>query len=466
MSTKTLQDQMFEEIADQSLFKKSSEYGLEYLSTAFDRHIYPTQKALENLSQFGEALPSHRANAQDVLDLLHKFGSPATVPMHGGRYYGFVNGSMVPVSLAAKLLGAHWDQNTAMQVISPVASKLESVVENWLVDLLGLPKHTRAGFVSGTSMANFCGLAAARFRLLQNQQWDVNEQGLIGAPGIRVVAGREAHSTVLKAISLLGLGKGNIEWVETDNEGRIMIDQIPELDSRTLLILQAGNVHSGSFDDLNTICAKARQAGAWVHIDGAFGLWAGATERMRALTQGLEHAHSWALDAHKTLNTPYDSGILLCADQEALTAALHMSGGYIIEGSRDGMFFTPEMSRRARVVELWATLKYLGKQGIDELVWNLHQRAQQFASEISKIEGFEVLNEVVFNQVVVACASDQLTDLTIKNIQELRDCWVGGSTWKNRKVIRVSICSWATTPKDISRSVKSFEKAHILSVSN
>jgi len=309
-------------------------------------------------------------------------------------------------------------------------------------------------------MANFCGLAAARYRILKNQGWDITEKGLFDAPKIRVVTGRHAHSTVLKAISLIGLGKANIEWVDVDDQGRIIVDQIPELDNRTILILQAGNVSSGSFDDFKNICEKAKNKGAWIHIDGAFGLWAQASESLKHLTKGIEHANSWAVDAHKTLNTPYDSGIIMCSDKEALVSALHMTGGYIVIGEgRDGMYYTPEMSRRARIIELWAAMKYLGKEGIDQLVADLHLRAVQFANEIKTKKGFKVLNDIAFNQVLVQCDSDEITDRTISKIQELRTCWVGGSTWFGKKVIRVSVCSWATTPEDITKSVNSFEKA-------
>ena len=259
---------------------------------------------------------------------------------------------------------------------------------------------------------------------------------------------------------MVGLGKGNIEWVGVDAQGRILEDEIPPLDDRTILILQAGNVNSGAFDDFKSICKKASEKGAWVHVDGAFGLWAGATSKLKHLTSGFEHAKSWAVDGHKTLNTPYDSGIILCKDQEALSASLHMTGGYIIEGEeRDGMFYTPEMSRRARVIELWATLKYLGKAGIDEMIYGMHERAKQFASLLTGIDGFTVLNEVVFNQVIVQCETGAMTNQVIEVIQNLRECWVGGSTWQGRKVIRISVCSWATTEEDVQRSVNSFKEA-------
>jgi glutamate/tyrosine decarboxylase-like PLP-dependent enzyme len=312
-----------------------------------------------------------------------------------------------------------------------------------------------------------CGLAAARFRLLKNQDWDINQKGFLHAPPIRIVTGREAHSTVIKTIGLLGFGHDNIEFIETDNQGRIKAALIPELDNKTLLILAAGNVNSGSFDNFSDICLKAQKAGAWIHVDGAFGLWAAAVTKLSYLTNGIEFANSWAVDGHKTLNTPYDCGIVMCNDKEALTSALHMSGGYLVlSEDRDGMFYTPEMSRRARIIELWATLKYLGTSGIDQMVYSLHQRARQFAAELSLIEGFTVLNDVVFNQVVVVCATDDITNNVIRHIQQERICWVGGSTWKGRKVIRISVCSWATTEQDVTLSVGSFKSSLDKATSN
>jgi glutamate/tyrosine decarboxylase-like PLP-dependent enzyme len=347
-----------------------------------------------------------------------------------------------------------------MNVLSPAGSKLESVVEKWLIELFNLPKNTSAGFVSGTSSANLCGLAAARYRVLKKNSWDINQKGLYNAPRIRIITGKQAHSTVLKAIGILGLGQESIEWVDVDSQGRVISESIPELDKNTILILQAGNVNSGAFDDFQTICTKAQKANSWVHIDGAFGLWAGAVDELKHLTKGIEKANSWAVDGHKTLNTPYDCGIVLCEDKEAMTAALHMSGSFIIESKkRDGMFYTPEMSRRARVIELWAIIKYLGREGIDNLVFTMHQRAKQFANEIGKVKGFNVDNDVVFNQVIVRCDNDDITGQVLSNIQNLRECWVGGSIWLGKKVMRVSICSWATTENDISISVRSFEKA-------
>jgi len=456
----SLQERMFSEISNHALFQQAESFGLKYLKEIFNRNVFPKEEAIKLLSVFEESMPEHPGNAEEVLTLLNKYGSPNTVAQVGGRYFGFVNGSVVPAGLVAKNLSIFWDQNSAMQVLSPISSKLETIVQSWLVELFGLPNQTIAGFVSGTSMANLCGLLAARYRILKNENWDVTEKGLFNAPQIRVVTCRQAHSTVLKAVSMAGLGKANIEWVDVDDQGRILLNKIPKLDSRTILILQAGNVNSGAFDDIASICEKAKNDGAWIHIDGAFGLWAGATKQLKHLTKGMEFANSYAVDGHKTLNTPYDSGIVMCQDEDALISALHMTGDYINIGKdRDGMYYTPEMSRRARIIELWATLKYLGKNGIDEMVFGFHQRAKQFATGLSAMDGFQVLNEIVFNQVIVKCPTDDITEAVIKEIQERRVCWVGGSAWKGNKVIRISICSWATTENDVKMSLASFQAA-------
>lgn len=462
-----IQDKMFQEVRDKEIFSQAQQYSFEYLESIFDRNVYPTEKALNDLSIFDEELPANSTKAKNVIEQLNKYGNPATTATLGGRYFGFVCGSAIPVGIAAKNLGTYWDQAPAMNVLSPIGSKLESVVEKWLVDLFNLPKNTSAGFVSGTSTANLCGLAAARYRILERNNWDINEKGLRNSPKIRIVTGKQAHSTVLKAVGILGLGKENIEWVDVDSQGRIITESIPELDKNTILVLQAGNVNSGAFDDFEIICKKAKKANAWVHIDGAFGLWAEAVSKLKYLTKGIGNASSWAVDGHKTLNTPYDCGIILCADQEAMTSALHMSGSYIIESSeRDGMFYTPEMSRRARIIELWSIMKYLGKNGIDEMILTMYQRAKQFSKEIVKIEGFHVENDIVFNQVIVRCDSDIITERVLSNIQMLRECWLGGSIWFGKKVMRVSICSWATTKNDISRSVESFKKALELEITS
>jgi glutamate/tyrosine decarboxylase-like PLP-dependent enzyme len=455
----TLQEKMFNEMEQKNIFKQAQNYAFNYADHVLERNVYPTPDAIAGLEMFVEKFPESTGNAAEILAQLNRYGTPASVAQTGGRYFGFVNGGVIPVSLAARWLSDFWDQNTALYVMSPIASKLEEVSESWLRELLGLPEKVVAGFVSGSSLAIFCGLAAARYRIFQNNNWDINKKGFCSAPKVRVVAGRQAHGTVVKAIALLGFGIDNIEWVETDTQGRIMPSEIPELDQSTILILQAGNVSSGAFDFFDELCEKANKAHAWVHIDGAFGLWAAASSRLNHLTKGMEKANSFSVDGHKTLNTPYDSGIVLCNDKESLTHALHASGSYIAYSeNRDGMLCTPEMSRRARAIELWAALKYLGKEGVDELVSGLHQRAVQIGQEL-KAENFQILNDVVFNQVLVACDSDKITEQTMQYIQESGECWVGGAVWDGKTVIRISICSWATTEDDITRSVTAFVTA-------
>lgn len=462
LSNQNSQSRMFSELQEKKIFEQAKSYAFDYVDQSADRNIIPSEEAIENLHVFVEELPQSGTEASDVLSLLHQYGSPATVNQIGGRYYGFVNGGAVPVSLASKWLADFWDQNAALEVMSPLVSQLETVVEKWISELLNFPTHTAAGFVSGTTTAVFCGLIAARYRIFERQGWDLRAKGMYGAPRIRIVAGKQMHSSVLRSIISLGLGKDNIEWVDVDEEGRILPDQIPQLDSHTILLLQAGEVNSGAFDPFIEICQKAREAGAWIHVDGAFGLWAGAVDRFHALTQGMELAHSWSVDGHKTLNTPYDCGIVLCEDRDALTSALQTSAAYLPYGQkRDGMLYTPAMSRRARIIELWSVIKYLGKDGIEEMIINLHERALQFGQEL-KAAGFELLNEVAFNQVLIACETEELTESTLAHIKELRECWCGGSNWFGRKVIRISVCSWATTAEDVSRSVRSFVKGRDL----
>ena len=457
-----LRQKMQLEQQQKALFKQAQGYAFEYADEALLRNVFPSDQALKDLDQFVEQLPTTTGDPAAILEQLHQYGSPASVAQTGGRYFGFVNGGILPVTLATKWLTDFWDQNTALQVMSPITSKLEEVCEQWLKELLGLPDTTVAGFVSGTSSAIFCGLAAARYRIYTNHHWDFNLQGHNGAPPIRVIAGRHTHGAVVKAIGLLGFGIDNIEWVDCDDQGRIIPEQMPALDNSCIVLLQAGNVNSGAFDPFESICDDAIAVDAWVHIDGAFGLWAAGTERLKHLTSGMEKAHSWSVDGHKTLNTHYDSGILLCRDKEALVSALQATGSYLTScysESRDGMLFTPEMSRRARAIELWAALKYLGRDGVDELVVGMHQRAKQFA-DLLKAADFDIHNDVVFNQVIVSPSTDeQITQSILEEIQQSGECWVGGSIWNGKKVIRISVCSWVTSEDDIRRSVQTFIKS-------
>lgn len=455
-----IQKKMYAEIQDSSLLQDSLTAGTNYLEEVFSRSVFPSDQAIAGLQHFQKPLNENPVSAEEVLQDLVQYGGPATMAQVGGRYFGFVNGSVVPAGLAAKILASFWDQNTALQIMSPLAGRLEAVVEGWLRELFNLPEHSVAGFVSGTSTANICGLLAARYRLLERQGWDVIQKGLYGAPPLRIIAGADAHSSVLRAVNILGLGQSHIEWVPADEQGRILPDQVPALDGRCIILLQAGNVNSGAFDPLPKILAKAKAAGAWVHVDGAFGLWAATSPRLSYLTEGLAGVDSCAVDAHKTLNTPYDSGIVLCADREALAHGLQTSGDYLLwSNEREGMRYTLAMSKRSRIIELWATLRSLGKEGLAQMVEGMHDRAQQFALALKAIDGFYVPNDVVFNQVLVHCADDSLTEKVLETVQNSGTCWAGSSSWFGKKVIRISICAWTTTEKDIELSVEAFSKA-------
>ena len=441
------------------MLEQAKKYALEYRHEIVDRTVFPSSAALRGLDIFDEPLPSDPADPRRVLELLHQVGSPATVAHTGGRYFGFVVGGILPAALAAKWLADTWDQNAGMFVGSPIASSLESVCERWLRELLGLPESTVAGFVSGTSIATLCGVAAGRNELLRRLGWDVQAKGLFGAPEIRVVLGAQAHSTVFKALSILGLGQEQVTSVPVDDQGRMVPDRAGELDNRTLLILQAGNVNSGAFDPFTPLCTAARERGGWVHIDGAFGLWAAASRKRSHLTEGIALADSWSADAHKTLNAPYDNGIIFCRDRTALIRAMQMAGSYIVfSEQRDGMIYTPEMSRRGRGMELWATLKALGRNGVADLVDSLCDRAVEFAEGLRK-EGFLIRNEVCFNQVLVSCSTPKETQATLAIIQKTGECWCGGATWNNEPVIRISVCSFMTSAADIERSVRAFVQA-------
>lgn len=448
---------MFSEFATKEVFELAKESAYAYMDGITKRGVFPTDDALRGLTAFDEALPDRGSSGREVIETLHKNGSPATVAQIAGRYFGFVNGGVVPAALAARWLGDAWDQNAALHLTSPIAAKLEQVCERWLVDIFDLPRETVIGLVTGTSIGTFTGLAAARYEVLDRRGWNVNEKGLVGAPRFRVVASEQAHATVFKALALLGIGRETVEIVPSDEQGRIRADLIPSLDETTILILQAGNVNTGAFDAFEEIAERAN--GAWIHIDGAFGLWAAASKQTRHLTNGIEKADSWSVDGHKTLNTPYDCGIVLCKRPRALTAAMQASGSYVQRSEeRDGMFYGPDMSRGARSVGLWATLKFLGRSGLEQLIDGLHERARQFAEELSA-HGFNVLNDVVFNQVLVTADDPGRTRSVLKAVQESGDLWCGPTTWNGEPAIRVSVCSWATTREEVTLSVESFAKA-------
>ncbi len=460
MEPRNLYEVIRTDYEEKEVFEKAKQYSFDYLDTIGKRDVTPTAESMKELQNFEEELPNQSCSSSEILELLHRYGSENTVMTTGGKYFGFVCGSSLPVSLAAKWLSDVWDQNCGLYVMSPIAAKLEELCERWVVSLLQLPKDTAAGFVSGSSSAIICALTAARNSLLQKQNWDVAGQGLFGAPQIKVVLGEQAHSSVFKALALLGLGKDRVTLVPVDDQGRMLPEKLPALDASTLLIVQAGNVNSGAFDPLDELCEKAEKAGAWVHVDGAFGLWAAASNKYSHLTRGIEKADSWSVDAHKTLNVPYDSGIVLCRDRNALVGAMQASGSYIqYSEHRDGMLYTTEMSRRARSIELWAALKYLGRQGVQELIDMLCENAVYFADRLSEC-GFTVLNDVVFNQILIKGSSDRSTKQLLTNIQNSGKCWCGGAVWKMEPVIRISVCSWQTTKQDIDECVEVFKACY------
>ncbi len=456
MSRNTLQQEMRDQLTSKELLELAKKYSYDYIDSLQEKEVYPSVSDIEKLKYFEENMPEEGTSPAVILDMLHEYGSNAATNLSSGKYFGFVCGGILPVSLATKWLSDTWDQNSGLFAMSPIASKLEEVCEKWLTELLGLPQDTAAGFVSGSSTAIICALAAARNDILIKQGWNVNEQGLFGAPPIKVVLGEQAHSTVFKALSLLGLGKERVQLVPVDDQGRIIPEKLPAIDDNTLLIVQAGNVNSGAFDPFEKLCDIANKAGAWIHVDGAFGLWAAASANQYELIKGFENADSWSVDAHKTLNAPYDCGIVFCKKRSALISAMQAAGSYIqYSENRDGMLYTPEMSRRARSIELWATLKYLGKAGIGQLVDTLCSNAQYFAQRLSD-NGFTVVNKVVYNQILVKCDTPKTTQATLNNIQTSGKCWCGGAKWDNEPVIRISICSWQTTHQDLDECVDIF----------
>ncbi len=454
-----LQKRMFADLEDKRALGRAVDLAYRYIDETPGRRAFPDNGALTTANESSSTLPERGADAAEIIEQLSSQFSNACVNAIGGRYFGFVTGGVLPVTLAARWLTDVWDQNAPLFRTSPAAAIAEEKCEAWLKDLLGLPEETVAGFVSGSSLAIYSGLAAARWRLLEREGWDLNAKGLAGAPRLRVVAGRQAHGTVVKAVTLLGLGTDNIEWVDVDECGRIKADEVPDLDDKTILLLQAGNVNGGAFDDFGALCAKAKDAGSWTHVDGAFGLWAAATKNYAHLTAGMEDAASWSCDAHKTLNTPYDCGIVFCRDSEAIQSALHQGGSYLETGAgRDGMYMTPELSRRARAFDVWAALAYLGREGVDALVSLLCARTMQFAEEISAA-GFELAAPPSFNQLMFACDSDEETQRVLRAVQEGGEAWAAGADWFGRRIIRISVCSWATTEEDVTRSVNAFVAA-------
>ena len=435
------------------LLAETADRAARYVTGIGNRQVAPLPADIARLEELGGPLPQLPSDPSEVLALLDDIGSPATVATTGGRYFGFVIGGSLPAALAANWLAGAWDQNAAMQVMSPVAAKLEEIVLEWMVDLLGLPSGSGAGFVTGTTMANFSALAAARTALLKHAGWDVEEDGLFGAPPIHVVVGDEVHISVLKALSMLGLGRSRLTRVPADDQGRMRLDALPALDDHTLVCVQAGNVNTGAFDPAGEICARAHEAGSWVHVDGAFGLWAAVSPRYAPLLAGAGAADSWAIDCHKWLNVPYDSGVAVVRTPEHLHTAMTLSAAYLTPGDgREPCHYAPEGSRRARGVELWAAMRSLGRSGLREMIERNCRQAKVFAERL-RDAGFAVLNDVVLNQVLVSFGSAEDTRRVITDVQNDGTCWCGGTQWHGHTAMRISVSSWATTDEDVERSV-------------
>lgn len=441
------------------LLLQTAERALAYLQTLDRRPVFPSKEAIAGLPALGGPLPEHGCNPAEVLARLDEAASPATVALGGGRYFGFVNGGVLPVALAANWLASAWGQNAALWVMSPAAAELERIALEWLAKLFGLPSECSGAVVTGATMANFTGLAAARHTLLERDGWDVERQGLFGAPPIEVVVGAEGHASLLKTLGMLGLGRDRVVRVPVDDQGRLIAKSIPKLGPRTILCLQAGNVNTGAFDPFEEACGEAREAGAWVHVDGAFGLWAAASAARAPLTAGLSLADSWATDAHKTLNSGYDCGIAFVRQSSAVSAAMNVPAPYLLDSEhRQPMHFTPESSRRARGVELWAALKFLGRSGVAEMVERMCAHAVRLADGLRRA-GHRVLNDVVFNQVLVSFGEPEQTRWVIESVQRDGTCWCGGTEWQGHTAMRISISSWATTEDDIDRSLAAILRA-------
>lgn len=426
----------------------------DYVEGVHRRRVAPTPAALAGLDRFTEALPEHPSDPRATLALLDDAGSAATVASTGPRYFGFVTGGTLPVALAAGWLGLAWDQNAALPVMSPVAARLHEVTRRWLTELLGLPAGTAAAFVTGATTANATALAAARDHQLAAHGWDAARDGLFGAPAPTVVVGARAHSTVFKALGTVGLGSGRVHRVPVDGQGRMRAELLPQVDGPVIVCAQAGEVNTGAFDPVDRIVAWARERGAWVHVDGAFGLWALADPAHRYLADGVADADSWATDAHKWLNVSYDSGIVLVRDAEHLRRSFGSTAGYLpAEHGFEAMHHTPQSSQRARQIEIWAVLRSLGRSGLAELVAGSCRRARRIADALGRA-GLAVLNDVVLNQVLVAAGDDRATTEMIAAVQRDGTCWCGPSTWDGRAVMRVSVSGWNTTDADADAAVE------------
>ena len=440
------------------LLAQAAARAIAYTRERSDRSVFPDADSVEGLSAFVEPLPEEGTDPHDVIAQLDTVGSPGTVVSGAGQYYGFVTGGTLPVGLAASWLVTAWDQNAALGVMSPTAAVLDTVAGAWLVRIFGLPTATQHTFVSGTSAANAACLAVARDRLLADAGHDSVADGLFGAPPVRIVVSEAAHSSVVKALGVVGLGRKAVVSVPADDQGRLRADALPEPGPPTLVLLQAGNVNSGAFDPFEAVADHFAGTPHWIHVDGAFGLWAAASADRRPLTAGMDRAHSWAVDMHKWLNVTYDSAVAFVRDPEDLARTYHVGAAYLPDGARlDPMHRGPDMSQRARAVETWAVLKALGARGVEAMIDRCCRHARRLGTELAAA-GFQVHNDVVLNQVMVSLDTDEATDALLSAVSSSGTLWAGGSEFGGRRVMRVSVSGWATTDDDITESVDTLRR--------
>ena len=438
------------------LLEHAAQRSISYLENISSRQVAPTAQAVAKLALLDEALPEGPTEPEITLRMLDDLCSPATMATAGPRFFGFVIGGSLPIALAANWLAGAWDQNSALYNVTPATAHLEQLALRWLLGLFRFPEECAGAFVTGATMANFSALAAARNSVLRRADWNVEADGLIGAPPVTVVVGAEAHPTLIKSLGLLGLGRSRVIKVPVDSQGRMRADALPSLTAPAIVCLQAGNVNTGGFDPISEICQAAHASGAWVHVDGAFGLWAAAVPSLAHLTTGIENADSWATDFHKWLNVPYDSGLAIVRDPDALRAAMAVAAEYLPTSSpfRNPSDYTPELSRRARGVEVWAALRSLGRKGLVDLVERTCRHARRLAEGL-RSAGYHVLNDVVLNQVLVAFGDADTTLRVISDIQKDGTCWCGGTVWQGQTAMRISVSSWATKEADVERSLDS-----------
>jgi glutamate/tyrosine decarboxylase-like PLP-dependent enzyme len=449
------------------LLQHAASLGIDYVESVPERPVAPAATIDELREALDVPLSEGPTDAMQVLEALARDVDPGLAQMGSGRYFGFVIGGVLPVALAADWLTSAWDQNAGLALPTPAAAVVEEVAGGWLKELLGIPAHASFAFVTGCQMAHATAFAAARNHVLAQIGHDVERDGFVGAPPIRVLAGAMRHGTIDRALRLLGLGSGCIRAVAADSQGRMIVDALRDELARetgpTIVTAQLGEVNTGACDDLNAIADATAEAGAWLHVDGAFGLWAAASPAYRSLAAGVERADSWATDAHKWLNVPYDNGIAFCAHPDAHRSALGIRSAYLIhadpDAARDPVDWNPEHSRRARGFTIYAALRALGRSGVAELVDRCCANARAIAEGLSTLPGCELLNDVVLNQVLVRFEDDETTDRVVAAVQATGEAWMGGTVWDGRRAIRISVSNWQTDEDAVARTVAAFAGA-------